>query len=629
MTRLVSPPKAEHHKLRQPLTPGERMVFEFFDTHLPEHWDIYLQPHLNGLRPDIVLLSPKIGIAVFEIKDWDLDAMQYWVETEPNRSPRLMGRKDGKSFSLQSKNPIGQVDRYKQEIFELYCPRLESRRGFGAITAGVIFPFADDAQIAKLFRPCLEYRQMDQYPQLYPVSGRSALREGDMAAVFPKGKSIYSPVMNDDMYKDLRNWLVEPDFSEAQRRPLELDKEQRALVTSRTASGYRRIKGAAGSGKSLVLAARAAELISQGKQVLVVTFNITLLHYLMDIAVRWPGTKGKTRSCITWLNFHAWCKRVCEKAGFIDDYLALFPRDNSKVHKNELNHVLNHLVPALVESVIQQDSDGMVTCYDAILVDEGQDFLPHWWSVLRQVLNPGGEMLLVADSTQDIYDMASRWTDEAMSDAGFSGRWSELSVSYRLPQRILDLVQEFAQKFLPAESINLPKGQQLGLDLEQSSLKWVQIDEGQTVDTCCTELLNLIKYDSSQPLAIADLTFLCSHKSTGKQVTDSLAQKGIKVINTYDDDERQCRRQKVGFYMGDARVKATTLHSFKGWESRAIVICIGGKLTKTDLALFYTGLTRLKRHTEGSFLTVVSSAPQLREFGQNWPVFESLEGVMA
>ncbi|WP_368193494.1 NERD domain-containing protein [Aeromonas sp. s8] len=625
MTRFVSPPKAEHHKLRQPLTPGERMVFEFFDTHLPEHWDIYLQPHLNGLRPDIVLLSPKIGIAVFEIKDWDLDAMQYWVETQPNKMPKLMGYKDGKSFSLQSKNPIEQVYRYKQEIFELYCPRLESRRGFGAITAVVIFPFADDTQITHLFKPCLVYRQMDQHPENYPISGRNALCQGDMAAVFPRGKSIYSPVMNDCMYKDLRNWLVEPDFSETQRRPLELDKEQRALVTSRTASGYRRIKGAAGSGKSLVLAARAAELISQGKQVLVVTFNITLLHYLMDVAVRWPGANGKTRSSVTWLNYHAWCKRVCEEAGFIDDYLALFPRDNSKVDKI----VLTHHVPALVERVIQQDSNGVVARYDAILVDEGQDFLPHWWSVLRQVLHPGGEMLLVADSTQDIYDTASRWTDESMNNAGFRGAWSELSVSYRLPQQILDLVQEFAQKFLPAESINLPKNQQLGLDLEQSFLKWVQVDEHQIVDICCTELMNFIKYDVSQPLAMADLTFLCSHKATGKQVVDSLAKKRIKVIHTYNDDERECRRQKVGFYMGDARIKATTLHSFKGWESRAIVICIGGKLTKTDLALFYTGLTRLKRHTEGSFLTVVSSAPQLCEFGEKWPVFESLENVKA
>ncbi|MFL1809316.1 UvrD-helicase domain-containing protein [Plesiomonas shigelloides] len=626
MTRFVSPPKAEHHKLRQPLTSGEKMVFEFFDTHLPEHWDIYLQPHLNGLRPDIVLLSPKVGIAVFEIKDWDLDAMQYWVETEPNnKSPRLMGRKDGKSFSLQSKNPIEQVYRYKQEIYELYCPRLESKRGFGAITAGVIFPFADDDRLARLFVPCLKNRGMDKYPLLYPIIGRNALHEGNISAVFPKGKSFYSPVMNDDMYKDLRNWLVEPDFSEAQRQPLELDKEQRALVTSRTASGYRRIRGAAGSGKSLVLAARAAELIKQDKKVLVVTFNITLLHYLMDVAVRWPGAKGKTRTCITWLNFHAWCKRVCFDAGAEEEYKQLFSRRNDDAVQN----VLDDLVPGLVERVIQNDADSDVVRYDAILVDEGQDFLPHWWDVLRKVLNPGGEMLLVADSTQDVYGTASRWTDDAMTNAGFRGPWSELSVSYRLPQQIIELVQDFAQQFLPPELANLPNGQQLGLDLEHSYLRWVQIEEGETVNTCCTELLNLIKYDSSKPLAVADLTFLCSHKSTGKQVIELLAQKGIKVIHTYDNDERQCRRQKVGFYMGDARVKATTLHSFKGWESRAIVIYIGGKLTKTDLALFYTGLTRLKRHTEGSFLTVISSAPQLREFGKNWPVFESLENVKA
>ncbi|TVL55350.1 DNA helicase [Shewanella algae] len=625
MTRFVSPPKAEFHKLRQPLTKGERMVFEFFDTHLPEHWDIYMQPHLNGLRPDIVLLSPKIGIAVFEIKDWDLSAMEYWVDIQPNKTPKLMGRKDGKSFSLHSKNPIEQVHRYKQEIFELYCPRLESKRGFGAITAGVIFPFADDEQLLRLFAPCLKHREVDKYPMLYPVIGRNTLQGGNMKAVFPKGESFYSPVMNDDMYKDLRNWLVEPDFAQTQRRPLELDKDQRALVSSRTESGYRRIKGAAGSGKSLVLAARAAELISQGKQILVVTFNITLLHYLMDVAVRWPGGKGKTRSSITWLNFHAWCKRVCADAGADEEYRQLFHLGNNEADK----HVIDDLVPALVEKIIRHDSDGDVARYDAILVDEGQDFLPHWWSVLRLVLNPGGEMLLVADSTQDVYGTASRWTDEAMTNAGFRGPWSELSISYRLPQRILELVQDFAQQFLPPELVNLPKGQQLGLDLDQSYLKWMQIDEHQTVENCCTALLDLLKHDTAQPLAIADLTLLCSHKATGQLVVNALAQKGIRVIHTYDNDERECRRQKVGFYMGDARVKATTLHSFKGWESRAIVICISGKLTTTDLALLYTGLTRLKRHPDGSFLTVVSSAPQLRGFGQTWPVFESLESVMA
>ncbi len=72
MPRKVSPPVSEHHRLRDPLTDGEKMVFEFFDTHLDEAWEIYIQPHMNGLRPDFVLLNPNVGIAVFEVKDWSM-----------------------------------------------------------------------------------------------------------------------------------------------------------------------------------------------------------------------------------------------------------------------------------------------------------------------------------------------------------------------------------------------------------------------------------------------------------------------------------------------------------------------------------------------------------------------------
>lgn len=62
-------------------------------------------------------------------------------------------------------------------------------------------------------------------------------------------------------------------------------------------------------------------------------------------------------------------------------------------------------------------------------------------------------------------------------------------------------------------------------------------------------------------------------------------------MHTYDQDEQERRRQKVGLYMGDARVKATTLHSFKGWESRSLVIYLGEKISQKSLALLYTGLT--------------------------------------
>ena len=73
--------------------------------------------------------------------------------------------------------------------------------------------------------------------------------------------------------------------------------------------------------------------------------------------------------------------------------------------------------------------------------------------------------------------------------------------------------------------------------------------------------------------------------------------------------------------MGDARIKATTLHSFKGWESRAIVIYIGKAFNNKSLSLLYTGLTRLKWHAESSFMTVVSSAEELSEYGKTWPEY--------
>ena len=105
MARFVSPPKNELNKLRQPLRPGEILVFEFFDRYLDEDWEIYIQPHLNGLRPDFVLLNPRIGIAVFEVKDWNLDAMDYFFKSQPGKYPLLMAKKDGKEFSLQRQNP--------------------------------------------------------------------------------------------------------------------------------------------------------------------------------------------------------------------------------------------------------------------------------------------------------------------------------------------------------------------------------------------------------------------------------------------------------------------------------------------------------------------------------------------
>ena len=617
MQRSISPPIGDLDNLRQPLTRGERVVFEFFHAHLAPEWEIYLQPHLNGLRPDFVLLHPKIGIAVFEVKDWNLDAMDYWIRESNSGQPTLIGRKKGKEFLRQSQNPVEKILLYKNELFDLYCPRLDSISGFAVITAGVIFPFADDDRVKALLQPSLDYRNLSKYPRYAPVSGCNAIQSGDLNSVFPESSRKSSRYMDETKAKDLRNWLIEPDASVVQRRPLELDQRQLALARSRTDSGYRRIKGAAGSGKSLILAARAAELLGQGKQVLVVTYNITLLHYLMDVAVRWPSSSGKTRRDVTWLNFHHWCKRVCFNSGHQESYSALWSESNEK-------DVLAVTLPRLVGSILDKDGGSVIPKYDAVLVDEAQDFYPSWWNVLRKVCRKEGEMLLVADATQDVYQTAGMWTDEAMIGAGFRGGWSELKVSYRMPSQAAQLAREFAKRFLPNNTVDLPHTLQGELELYSCALRWVQTTESMAAKICAQEILNTPKNVEPETVAIADITFLSGSRSFGRQVVGILGEKGVKAVHTFDENEKKSRRQKMGFYMGDARLKATTFHSFKGWEARVLILYVGSTTDRKSLAAIYTGITRIKRHSSGSFLTVISAAPTLSEFGKTWPNYEEV-----
>lgn len=423
--------------------------------------------------------------------------------------------------------------------------------------------------------------------------------------------------MNESLAKDLRNWLVEPDFASTQRQPLELNEQQRYFVTTRTTSGYRRIKGPAGSGKSLVLAARAAKLIDEGKKVLVVGYNITLLHYLMDLAVRWPRTSGNTRQDITWLNFHAWCKRVCQESGHEEEYNGLW---NDKTNSNGIDSVLNESLPNLVSAIIDKDEENIVSRYDAVLVDEGQDFRPLWWNTLRKVCHKDGEMLLVADATQDVYGCARSWTDEAMIGAGFpGGKWAELQISHRLPPKALEYARSFATRFLPPETTDLPQCEQMELDLYPCKLRWVQTNTSNALSSCVKEILSMPPNVDPDLLAVSDITFLTANQGFGSDVVNELKKRNVNCVDTFSDNTREARRKKLGFYMGDSRIKVTTLHSFKGWESRALVIYVDDN---TSLPLVYTGITRLKRHEKGSFLTIVSTSQRLQEYGSSWRDYE-------
>ena len=606
MSRLIDPPREQWDRLPTPLTTGEIAVAELFDAKLPNEWEIYIQPHLNGLRPDFVLLNPNAGIAVFEVKDWDLNALEYFVDYAGAGEARLMARQtSGETFILRGDNPVNKIRLYKDELFNLYCPRLNEKSGLAVITAGVIFTRSPREQVQNLFAP---FRDRDDgianYPQYYPLSGSDDVQSGNIAHLFPEWWRNSSNYMSEDTASDLRGWLNEPAFSREQREPLEINNQQRRLATTRTSSGYRRLKGPAGSGKSLVLAARAAELANEGKEVLVSSFNITLLNYLRDLAARHGNRRQVPKTRITYLNFHSWCKRVCIATGHEQEYKELWRNSTEDA-------VLETHMAQLVQQIYDQESQStgsLPPVYDAILVDEGQDFRLNWWQTLRKAVKDGGEMLLVADKTQNIYGTAGAWTEQAMVGAGFQGGpWAQLSTSYRLPPSII-------------EETDIPPTQHAELDLYPTELRWVQVHSSDATKACVDEVrrqMERLRVDT----AIPDITFL-SGGAVGRELVEDYGRKSVRVVNTFDQRGDEQRRQKLAFFQGDARVKATTLHSFKGWEARHLVLYVENIASARDRALLYTALTRLKRHVNGSVLTVVCSCPDLYEFGSQWPDFQ-------
>lgn len=609
MARLIDPPLGSLDNLPTPLTSGERRVLDLLDHRLPAGWEIYIQPYLNGLRPDFVLLHPRVGVAVFEIKDWDLSALQYYPDTDPSGRRILMARdKDGKIFSRESDNPVRKIDLYKQELFELYCPRLDDRFGLAAITAGVVFPCSESPQVHRLLGPFMTDAMRDT-PRYYPITGAEHVASGDIVALFPESQRSQSYLMTPDRAEDLRGWLKEPAFSQEQRRPLPLDARQRDLATTRTATGYRRIKGPAGCGKSVVLAARAAELAVQGKQVLLVSFNITLLNYLHDLAVRHVASRRLIRSQVVFLNFHRWCRRVCFATGYGDDYVSLWT--------SCFQHVLDDKLPLLVQEAYGSTCSAAAPKYDAILVDEGQDFRPVWWQTLRLALVPDGEMVLVADKTQDIYGTAAQWTEQAMHAAGFSGPWAALKTSYRLPPRALPYVRDFAARFLPEKEADVPEPVQGQLDLSEAVLRWVHVADRDALTTACVFEVRRMMTSLRSDTAYVDITLLLPGE-IGRAVVETLEKMCIKVAHTFHDREGS-RRSKRAFFPGDARLKATTVHSFKGWEARHLVVCVQSVHHGGAYPLVYTALTRLREHSAGSCLSVVSSCTELRAYGMSWP----------
>jgi hypothetical protein len=256
-------------------------------------------------------------------------------------------------------------------------------------------------------------------------------------------------------------------------------------------------------------------------------------------------------------------------------------------------------------------------------VDEGQDFNLNWWNLLRRVHVEGGEMLMAEDATQDMYGRCRLWTDESRRGPGLRDPFS-LEGSYRFPKDLIPYLRSFVERYLPDATSNLPSADEREL-FDRVRLRWVQLGPMRdAVSAVMNAAVEMAKVGPEFPVTWSELTLLVGTHDFGLRCVEALQGRGINVVHVFSKDQRSRKHLNQAFWTGDARLKGTTVHSFKGWESRALLVYISRATTRDDLSAAYVALSRLRHSQSGSPLTVVNSSPELDPYGQTWPLFERM-----
>lgn len=138
------------------------------------------------------------------------------------------------------------------------------------------------------------------------------------------------------------------------------------------------IEGCAGSGKTVMAVKKARELAAGGKTVLLLAYNLMIGEHLAK------EVRGITN--ITACAYHRFCEDVLKAADRLPSY------------RNHPDYWAFDLPDAFGEVV---NESGIK--YDAVIVDEGQDFRIEWWVTIADLVKPGGHFYIFYDPAQNLW----------------------------------------------------------------------------------------------------------------------------------------------------------------------------------------------------------------------------------
>ena len=586
--------------LLEPLTAAEQHVAEALAT-LEPGWTVYVKPRLGLDRPDFVALHDVHGVCSIEVVDWTLDSVaRDGVGRTHSVTPATPGH-DPDARSDDS--PRFSACRTRGLVFDqFYALPEHGGTPTAAVRAVVVVPGLDTAT-ARRFLPPTGSNESDS---LIGVFGGDAVDASIRDIVVGLG----CPVPPAASMSKLRRHIVASERTDIGSGGAWMSPQVREVALNPSGGVNRRVRGPAGSGKSFAVTARAAQLAAAGRSVLVLSLNVTLSSRLRSMATERCREVGANPTWISCSNFHTFCTRIVQDAELAGLELTA-PRGAS-------------WTTGIVAKTEQAFQHGHARRFDAVLVDEAHDFTLAWWNLLREhVLAPGGEMLAVADPTQDIYDRFEWMLDDALVPAGFPDEWIDLDESHRPPADLLTMTNAFATEFVAGTTLQGraptpdPSGEATrGTD--GTVRRWTDVERlpelGRAVGD---EVVRLLR--ETPTLAPADISFVCDYHHDGVAAARIIEAAGIPVHHIFSRDPDAPRRsRRHRFWLGDAAVKGCTAHSLKGWETPALVMGIG--VDERARRLAYVAMTRVSVRPEGgpSFVSVVNADAELRSFGERF-----------
>ncbi len=589
--------KFENNELKVPFTKGEYYLSKQLDAKLPDEWVIHTKPELRNRwgsnicpqTPDVVIANKRHGIMIIEIKDWQIDLPKYKSGEKINRKGKKIWEvfiEDEKGTRTSNINPVYKADGYRLRmvdgIHEIQEEIFNDKRKNILIKSGLYFHNIISSQKAKSFVGIPKYFNPDRCT----VFGRDMLDKNVKIEQFiPLINNNIKIHSNTDWLSKFKNWISPPlHISEGQNLISErdLNDKQKRYIISRPGV-IQKLSGVAGSGKTRVIAIRAASLAKLGKKILVICYNITLKNYLKKEI---EGTKYDfDPTNIDIFYFHDFCKAYREFRNIE------YPDEGSMQKNDELEK----------EKIIRDkiENRNLSANYDAIIIDEGQDFKETWFKLLRNFLSQNGEMLIAFDDKQNIYSIKKF----KISGVG-SGRWGVLNKGYRLLNEHINLVNKFSNEFLTdfksdEENPIIETNTQHTLPFEPNSLsKWINVNNiVESRDMVC-EMLNHL--DKNQKLDFSDTAILVPDHDEGinlrEHILEYFKNKNLKISDIFSKNpDRQRDAKKIfNVFDSDRRLKMSTINSFKGWERRNIIILIPYKTDKNFDFKMYTSMTRVR-----------------------------------